>query len=57
MNSLLRLSEPHYGTISENGEVALIVVGGSSWLRRLKIVPISVRNWFVWRQPITRRFF
>jgi len=35
----------------ENGEVALIVVGGSSWLRRLKIVPISVRNWFVWRQP------
>jgi hypothetical protein len=35
----------------ENGEVALIVVGGSSWLRRLKIVPTSVRNWFVWRRP------
>jgi len=35
----------------ENGEVALIVVGGSSWLRRLKIVPTSVHNWFVWRRP------
>jgi hypothetical protein len=34
----------------ENGEVALIVVGGSSWLHRLKIVPTSVRNWFVWRR-------
>jgi hypothetical protein len=31
----------------ENGEVALIVVGGSSWLRRLKIAPTIVRNWFV----------
>jgi hypothetical protein len=30
--------------------VALIMVGGSSWLRRLKIVPTSVRNWFVWQR-------
>jgi len=35
----------------ENGEVALLVVGGSSWLRRLKVVPTSARNWFVWRRP------
>jgi hypothetical protein len=33
----------------ENGEVALILVGTSSWLHRLKIVPISLRNWFVRR--------
>ncbi len=38
----------------ENGEVALIVVGGSSWLRGLKIVPTSVRNWFVPRRPHQR---
>ena len=30
--------------------VALIMVG-SSWLRRLKIVPTSVRNWFIWQRP------
>lgn len=35
----------------EDGEVALIMVGGSSWLRRLKIVPTSVRNWFIWQRP------
>jgi hypothetical protein len=35
----------------ENDEVALVVVGASSWLRRLKIIPASVRNWFVWRRP------
>jgi hypothetical protein len=34
----------------ENGEVVLIVAAGSLWLRRLKIVPTSVRNWFDWRR-------
>jgi hypothetical protein len=28
----------------ETGEIALILVTGSSWLERLKIVPINVRN-------------
>jgi hypothetical protein len=35
----------------ENGEISLILVGTSSWLDRLKIVPISLRNWFVRRLP------
>lgn len=35
----------------ENGEETLIVLGGSPWLRRLKIVPTSARNWFLWRRP------
>jgi hypothetical protein len=35
----------------EDGEVALIMVGGSSWLRRLKIVATSVRNRFIWQRP------
>jgi nucleotide-binding universal stress UspA family protein len=43
--SLNRIMERYLDT----GEVALIVVGGSSWLRRLKIVPTRVRDWFVWR--------
>jgi hypothetical protein len=34
----------------ELGEVALILVATSSWLRRLKIVPTRVRNWFVRRR-------
>jgi hypothetical protein len=37
----------------ELGEVALILVGTSSWLRRLKIAPTSLRNWFVRRWPLS----
>lgn len=33
----------------EVGEVALILVATSSWLRRLKILPTRLRNWFVRR--------
>jgi hypothetical protein len=33
----------------ELGEVALILVATSSWLRRLKILPTRLRNWFVRR--------
>jgi hypothetical protein len=43
--SLNRIVKPYL----ENGEIGLILVGTSSWLRRLKIVPISVRNWFIRR--------
>lgn len=32
-------------------EIALILVATSSWLDRLKIVPIRVRNWLVRRLP------
>ena len=35
----------------ETGEIALILVTTSSWLERLKIVPISVRNWLVRQLP------
>jgi hypothetical protein len=35
----------------EPGEVALILVGTTSWMRRLKIVPTIVRNWLVRRWP------
>jgi hypothetical protein len=35
----------------ERGEVVLILVATSSWLRRLKIVPLRVRNWFLRRRP------
>jgi hypothetical protein len=34
----------------ELGEVALILVATSSWLRRLKILPTRLRNWFVRRR-------
>lgn len=33
----------------KNGEIALILVGRSSWMAWLKIFPISLRNWFVRR--------
>src|SRR5262245_15261397 len=33
----------------KNGEIALILIGGSSWIGWLKIVPIKLRNWFVRR--------
>jgi hypothetical protein len=35
----------------EFDDVALILVGSSSWLRRLRIVPTTLRNWFVRRWP------
>lgn len=35
----------------ETGEIALILVTTSSWLERLKIVPITVRNWLVRQLP------
>lgn len=35
----------------ENSKISLILVAASSWLHRLKIYPISVRNWFVRRVP------
>jgi hypothetical protein len=35
----------------ELGEVALILVATSSWLRRLKILPTRLRNWLVRRRP------
>jgi hypothetical protein len=35
----------------KTGEIALILVATSSWLERLKIVPIRVRNWLVRQQP------
>jgi hypothetical protein len=41
----------------ELGEVTLILVATSSWLRRLKIVPTRMRNWFVRRRPATSRSF
>ena len=33
----------------KNGEIALILVGRTSWIGWLKIVPISLRNWCVRR--------
>lgn len=41
----------------ELGDVALILVATSSWLRRLKIVPTRVRNWFVRRRPFQPSVF
>jgi hypothetical protein len=35
----------------DKSEIALILVAASSWLHRLKIYPLSVRNWFVRRLP------
>jgi hypothetical protein len=35
----------------ETGDIALILVTTSSWLERLKIVPINVRNWLVRQLP------
>jgi hypothetical protein len=35
----------------KKSEIALILVATSSWLQRLKIVPIRVRNWLVRRLP------
>jgi len=35
----------------KTGEIALILVATSSWLEKLKIVPLSVRNWFVRHLP------
>lgn len=35
----------------ETGDIALILVASSSWLERLKIVPISLRNWLVRQLP------
>jgi hypothetical protein len=41
----------------ELGEVALILVATSSWLRRLKILPTRLRNWFVRRRPRDQSIF
>lgn len=35
----------------DKSEIAQILVAASSWLHRLKIYPLSVRNWFVRRLP------
>ena len=35
----------------ELGDVGLILVATSSWLRRLKIIPFRMRNWFLRRRP------
>ena len=36
----------------QNREIALILVAASTWIRRLKIAPIKVRNWFVRRLAV-----
>jgi hypothetical protein len=41
----------------ELGEVALILVATSSWLRRLKILPTRLRNWLVRRRPRDQSVF
>jgi hypothetical protein len=35
-----------------NREIALILVGASTWIHRMKIAPIKVRNWFVRRLAV-----
>ena len=35
----------------ESGEIALILMTTSAWLERLKIIPISVRNWLIRQLP------
>ena len=36
----------------QHREIALILVAASTWIRRMKIAPIKVRNWFVRRLAV-----